>query len=187
MPSASPLETHTLLLLLLPCRTSCWGRRPEEPAHICVSCESCPKCLGERGDPCPCSSSCHSSYTMFSLRSKVALLKSSTCPSATDTSLPNTTAREALLFSLVLPSCCRGAGTPTRSPPAPPHLVIALSPGAWHLLKLPTLCPRSCWAAGPEITRSVPSTECALAPEQVLRMYFGVLLHVWVQVLWGCK
>lgn len=57
---------------------------------------------------------------MFSLWSKVACLKSSMCRSTTDTTLPNTTAQEALLFGLVLPRHCGGASTshrlPSRSP-----------------------------------------------------------------------
>lgn len=151
MPSATPLEIHTLLLLLLPPAISQAWARGQRNQPTAVYPNPVPSVSESQVIPAPLPED--SSYkvwdAMFSLWSKVALLKYFICSSATDRSLPNTTAQDILLFSTVLPHFVKELVLPTGSPLASPHLMIALSRLAWHLLKLPTqevaqqLSPRS--------------------------------------------
>lgn len=120
----------------------------------------------------------------FSLQFKVAFLKSFTCL------LQQTHLYSTRGFAVQSgPSFVLQRGQLFPRVPLPLHHVwwLLWALGHWHLLKLLTFCLRSCLTPGPDIVRPMPSTECALAPEQALHMYFGVLLHIWVKDLSGCK
>lgn len=125
---------------------------------------------------------------MFSLWSRVVFLKSSTQSFATHPLLCHTTAQEALLLSLAFPWYQRDRHFPQAC-----LLCLACDSRAElrarHLLKPLTLCWGAALTLGlrPWGLCLAASTECALAPEQVLRVSLGALVHVWVKGWLGCK
>lgn len=125
VPSASPVQVHTLLLLLHPPDIPhAWaGDQRNQPIAVCPLNPVGPMSrMSQRGRESlllflsqQLERTGYTAVGCFSVWSKFALPKSCTCPFITDTLLPNTTtAQEALLFSLVIPQCCEGAGASPR-------------------------------------------------------------------------